>query len=161
MSGRVNPEFDAIATVPGRDAGKLRPRRRLYLLLLAGVATLALAQSPQQTPPQAPQDVTRSLHAGSAAQVVRSAQEAGQAAKDARDAEQAAQDATRGVSAQVATDAATQTGPGMDRGILFRITAPVATAGAVAASTGSRSNPTVGYLFGTIHFGSPEEQGLD
>ena len=165
MSDRVKPEFDAIATVPSRDAGKLRPRRLLYLLLLAGVATLALAHSPQQAPPQAPpqasQDVTRSLHAGSAAQVVRSTQEAGQAAKDARDAEQAAQDATRGVSAQVAIDAATQAGPGMDRGILFRITAPVATAGAVAASTGSRSNPTVGYLFGTIHFGSPEEQGLD
>ena len=49
----------------------------------------------------------------------------------------------------------------MDRGILFRITAPSVATPEGSASNRSTPPPQASYLFGTIHFGTPEEQGLD
>ena len=143
-----------ILTCKGRN-GVLR---RSLPLLFAAVATMAVAQPPQQAPQQAPQDVTRSLHSDAAAQAVRQAQEARRTPQEQHPGEQSGQDVTRGVSAQVAADAATGTTPGMDRGILFRVTPPAETPAQGSAATAS---PPAGYLLGTIHFGTPEEQGLD
>ena len=142
---------------PSNIVPRLRLSRvslRLTPMLLACVVTMAFAQSGQQ----APQDVTRSLHGGSAAQVVRSTQAL---PEETQSREPVAQDVTRGVPAKVATDAATHAESGMDRGILFRITAPAMANVAGSASNRSASPAQVSYLFGTIHFGTPEEQGLD
>lgn len=131
-----------------------RASLRLTPLSLALVVTMAFAQSGQQ----APQDVTRSLRGGGAAHVVRSTQAQ---PEESQPRGHAAQDVTRGVPAKVATDAATHAESGMDRGILFRVTAPSMAPVAGSASNRSASPAQVSYLFGTIHFGTPEEQGLD
>ncbi len=73
-------------------------------------------------------------------------------------------DATRSLSAPAATRAAagSRLRPGVPdvRGVLFRVTAPkAAVRGRRAGSDAPRAG--VGYLFGTIHFGTPEEQGID
>lgn len=82
-------------------------------------------------------------------------------------------DLTRGVPAHAATQAATESllrpDAAADRGVLFRVTAPGAdretSTGAAAGPSSARAEPAapprVGYLFGTIHFGTPQEQGID
>lgn len=124
------------------------------MLLWVFVASSAIALSPQQTA----QDATRSLHAGTATQAARAAvqSQADQAAPSEPQAasEQSSPGLTRSVRSRVANQAAADVlhpDAASKRGVLFRITAPAQ--GDVP--------PPVGYLFGTIHFGTPAEQGVD
>lgn len=76
------------------------------------------------------------------------------------------------VPAPVVADTAPVASPRRERGVLFKVTPPVAAllpaqaADSDAASPGMTSPvtadpPPVSYLLGTIHFGTPEEQGID
>lgn len=150
MPRQVKPVPENHAPVPSRR--RRGTGGRVLALLLAVISTAAFAQ-------QAVQDTTRSLHEGTAAQAARivSQPEASQnPAPGTQTQPQAEQDATRGVPAGVATQAAIDAlhpEAVANRGVLYRVTAP----------TQSQSPPAgqVGYLFGTIHFGTPEEQGVD
>ena len=123
-------------------------------LLLVLVASSAAALTPQQAPP----DTTRSLHAGTATQAARtdvqSREEPATRRETPAEPEQVPPGLTRGVrpaATTQATDAVLHPDAASKRGVLFRITAPAQ----------GDARPIVGYLFGTIHFGTPEEQGVD
>lgn len=65
------------------------------------------------------------------------------------------QEATRGLRPPAAVKSATDSLRASQRGILFRVIAPAVPDGKRAGAT------SAGYLFGTIHFGSAQEQGID
>ena len=127
---------------------------QLLMLLLALAASGAVALPLQESP----QDATRSLHVGVATQATQASAQP-QAARKTQtptqvEPEQPPPDLVRGVRSRVATQGTADVlhpDAESNRGVLFRITAP--------ARDGTP--PQVGYLFGTIHFGTPEEQGVD
>lgn len=128
---------------------------RLAALALAFVACGAIALPPQETS----QDATRSLHSGTAVQAARTAAQS-QADREAQPAPVEPEPGrptpgpTRGVRSSIATQATADVlhpDAESNRGVLFRITAPAL----------DGAPPQVGYLFGTIHFGTPAEQGVD
>lgn len=124
------------------------------MLLLALAASGAVALPLQESP----QESTRSLHVGVATQAAQASAQS-QAARETQTAtqvepEQPPPDLVRGVRSRVATQGTADVlNPDSEsnRGILFRISAP----------TRDGTPPHVGYLFGTIHFGTPAEQGVD
>lgn len=155
----------------------------VLVLLLGGAAIAARAQTASVPPPPPPQSQTRgiSAHAASeaAAEQLRPVQDAPAAVTEAATPATSVPAATAPVvepaTAPVAKPAPSVLQALRDRGVLFKVTPPPSVPlpaepvssdasgnlAAVAAPAVAVAPVRASYVLGTIHFGTPQEQGVD
>lgn len=164
-----------------------RMRRLLAASLWLACATVAAQSAPAVDPPATPTGATRGVSAQAARDAVAAQveQQVEQVAPQPLEQVQAAQPIPTTTGAVPSADPAPVADAGSVnvprlRGVMFRVTPPApallpaeigqaavapdtgtAAAGVPAAPTPTVPPPRPSYLLGTIHFGTPEEQGID
>ena len=164
---------------PLADARKRRLLAAALWVCCAGVAAQSAAVAQTAATPQA---AIRGVSAQAARDAVAGQLEQAAPVQDpqAVPAQETATDAAPAqASAPLPADVAAAAPPPRMRGVIFRVTPPIAAAlpaesGQADAASGGEAGPATGtatmpvataprpsYLMGTIHFGTPEEQGID